>query len=538
MVLGNPHFPWRGRYRFTQAHLTIPGKYDVAGGMLLGSPVVNIGWNQHVAWTHTVSTAYRFTPYEYPTAAGSTSYMSSSGPKELDRQEVTVTVKREDGTLEEVVEDVYRTDEGYVLDDPTVLMGWTPASFFALREANAEHLRTLDVFHEMAKARNVRQLRDAHKTTGGMPWVNTMAADHNGDALYADFSVVPNVPNDLVERCATPVGRVLFEVAGLPALDGTRADGECAWRDDDDAPRPGIFGPANLPHTIRRDWVINANDSYWLPNPEQPLEGFARIIGCERCERTVRTRMVYRYVMDRLARGRRFTHGALQRVEHANRVFAAELARSDGDLQTVCEAAEGGRACEILAAWDGRSNVDSVGAHIFREFWLRTPAEPWEEPFDPEDPVGTPRNLDEGNDEVVAAMRDALAHLAEEGIPLDAALGDLQVAGDGGAPKIPVGGGMGETGNANVVVTRNPDENTDRPYPITYGSSHIQAVAFRKGGPKAATILTYGLATDPTSPFAADQTRLFSRERWVEFPWTLRAINADPNHTVKVVRQG
>ena len=67
MVLGNPHFPWRGRYRFTQFHLTIPGEYDVAGAGLIGSPVVNIGWNRNVAWSHTVSTAYRFTPYEYKT---------------------------------------------------------------------------------------------------------------------------------------------------------------------------------------------------------------------------------------------------------------------------------------------------------------------------------------------------------------------------------------------------------------------------------------------------------------------------------------
>ena len=67
MVLGNPHFPWRGRYRFTQQQLTIPGQYDVAGASLIGSPVVNIGWNKDVAWSHTVSTAYRFTPYEYQT---------------------------------------------------------------------------------------------------------------------------------------------------------------------------------------------------------------------------------------------------------------------------------------------------------------------------------------------------------------------------------------------------------------------------------------------------------------------------------------
>ena len=27
---------------------------------------MNIGWNKNVAWSHTVSTAFRFTPYEYP----------------------------------------------------------------------------------------------------------------------------------------------------------------------------------------------------------------------------------------------------------------------------------------------------------------------------------------------------------------------------------------------------------------------------------------------------------------------------------------
>lgn len=31
MLLGNPHFPWVGRYRFTQQQLTIPGRYNVAG---------------------------------------------------------------------------------------------------------------------------------------------------------------------------------------------------------------------------------------------------------------------------------------------------------------------------------------------------------------------------------------------------------------------------------------------------------------------------------------------------------------------------
>ena len=535
MILGNPHFPWQGRYRFTQAHLTIPGRYDVAGAALIGSPVINIGWNADVAWSHTVSTAYRFTPYEYRTVPGRpTTYLTTEGPRELERREVTVEVREDDGSIGAVTEDLYRTDEGYVLHAPEVLLSWTPVSVFALRDANAEHLRTLDTFHEMAKTDDVADLLAAQDRGAGMPWVNTIAADRAGATLYADHSVVPNVPDELVARCATPVGRVLFELAGLPALDGTRARGDCAWRTDPDAARPGILGPSHLPDTVRDDWVVNANDSHWLPNPAEPLEGFARIIGCERCERTVRTRMVYRYVLDRLAGtdglgpGGTVTHRQLEAFEHENRVFAAELSAQGDDLHQVCRSADGGRACEILADWDRRTNTDSVGAPVFREFFLRTPEDGrWEQPFDPARPVETPRDLAESNPEVVEAMRDALAFLEREGVPLDAPLGELQVAGDEGASPIPIGGGEGLTGNANVVVSRDPAANTDRPYPISYGSSHIQAVAFTDRGVDASTILTYGQSTDPSSPFAEDQTELFAGRRWVDFPFTPAEIRRD-----------
>nr|MBA2546472.1 penicillin acylase family protein [Solirubrobacterales bacterium] len=64
MVLHNPHFPWDGPERFYQSHLTIPGQVNVSGGSLFGVPLVLIGHNDNLAWTHTVSTAYRFTPFQ------------------------------------------------------------------------------------------------------------------------------------------------------------------------------------------------------------------------------------------------------------------------------------------------------------------------------------------------------------------------------------------------------------------------------------------------------------------------------------------
>src|SRR6476469_2481459 len=434
MLLGTPHFPWRGRYRFTQQQLTIPGKYDVAGASLIGSPVVNIGWNKDVAWSHTVSTAYRFTPYEYK-ATGPTSYVTDAGPQELQHRHVTVTVKKKDGSLGAEKEDLFRTAQGYVIDAPAVLMPWSATSIWAIRDANAEQLRTIDTFLDMAKAHDVRDLLRRQDAGGGMPWVNTTAADRNGDVLYADHSVVPNVPDSLADACMTPAGRVLEQLAGLPGLGGTYADSSCAWGTDADAERPGIFGPKNLPFEIRRDWVMNANDSYWLPNPKQPLEGYAGIIGCERCERTMRTRMVSHYVIDRLAKGKKESPASLRGHEHENRVMAGEVMRADGDLDTLCAETGETEACRALHDWDGHSNRASRGYAIFEEFIARLPAAGvWLTPFDANDPENTPRDLNTANPLLVKAMSDAIAALRDAKVPFDATWGSLQVAGDRGAP--------------------------------------------------------------------------------------------------------
>lgn len=228
---------------------------------------------------------------------------------------------------------------------------------------------------------------------------------------------------------------------------------------------------------------------------------------------------------DGLAKGRRVSPRTLRLFQHTKRVFGAELAREDDDLQDVCLAAEGGAACDVLSAWDGFSDTASVGTHLFQEFWQRVPAAPWEVAFDPADPMGTPRDLDEGNADVVAAMTDALAFLQGRGIAPGTPWGELQVAGDEGAPPIPIGGGDAVAGNANAVASRLPAANVDALSAVSYGSSHIQAIAFGDGGRvNARTILTYSQATDTTSPFSADQTRLFSRERWVRFPFTSKQV--------------
>ena len=534
MILGNPHFPWNGRYRFSQQQLTIPGSYNVAGASLIGSPVVNIGWNNNVAWSHTVSTAYRFTPYEYRTVGSPYTYLSANGVfKTLEKRTVNVTVKNSDGSLGTVTKTFYRTPQGYVIDAPASLMGWTPLSFFAIRDANGEQLRTIDTFLNMGKATTVRDLIKRQDAGGGMPWVNTTAADRYGDVVYADHSVVPNVPNSMANVCMTPIGRVIQQIAGLPALDGTLADSLCKWRTDLDAQRPGIFGPSRLPVAYRTDWVMNANDSYWLPNPAQRLTGFARIIGCENCKRTLRTKMVDQYVIDQLKVGK-ISPETLRGFEHQNRVRGAEV-MGTADLVKVCQAAAGGDACPVLAAWDRHSNIESVGTHIFEQFVTRLPKDGllggelyWKVPFNSADPLNTPRDLDETNGKVIKAMKDAIAFLRSKNVPMNATWGEVQVSGDRGAPAIPLGGGNGDqAGNANALASRGVLDNAGFLKPVTYGSSHIQAISFLPvGAVDAKTILTYGQSDDPTSLWSFDQTLMFSQKQWVSFPWTAAQITA------------
>ena len=56
VVLANPHFPWHGSERFWEMNVEVPGKYHATGAGIWGLPGINIGHNQDVAWTHTVST--------------------------------------------------------------------------------------------------------------------------------------------------------------------------------------------------------------------------------------------------------------------------------------------------------------------------------------------------------------------------------------------------------------------------------------------------------------------------------------------------
>lgn len=545
LLLGNPHFPWLGSERFFQAQLTIPGTMDVTGGSLLGVPIVLIGHTAAMAWSHTVSTAFRFTPFQLALVPGSpTTYLYDGTPTPMTARPVTVDT--ETGPMTRTL---YSTRYGPVL---TSLLGqpifpWTPTTAFAMGDANAPNFRYLNHFFEMNLAQSSTEVLDILKRNQGIPWVNTIAADDRGQALYADISVTPNVTDAKAQACNTPLGVVTFAALRLPVLDGSRS--ACNWGIDPDAIQPGTFGPSNMPALLRTDYVTNSNDSYWLSQPRQPLTGFARIIGDEGTARSLRTRSGLVMMEQQLAGGRRMSRQDMQDLLFADRQYGGELTRDA--VVAMCGSFPGSaapsssgptpvrNACTVLANWDVRDQLGSRGALLFRRFWTRALGVPdaalWRTSFSATDPVNTPRELNTNNPLVQQAFGDAIRDLDGASVPLDARLGDFQQDARPDGTVTPYHGGPGALGLFNVTeAVWSPT--AAYVGPLAEGSSFIQTVSFTGNGcPDARTILTYSQSTNPTSPNFADQTRLFAASGWVTDRFCQRDVLAGTLSTERLV---
>jgi acyl-homoserine-lactone acylase len=531
LLLGNPHFPWDGPERFYQTHLTIPGKLNVTGGSLFGVPLVLIGHTDKMAWSHTVSTARRFMIHELKLVPGSpTSYIHDGQVKQMKVDQVTIQVRGEDGKLTPQTRPLYSSHHGSIL---TSILGlpvfpWTAERAYAMFDANAENFRYLNHFWEINHAQSVQQVHKIEQKYQGIPWVNTIAADNKGNAYYADIGSIPNLTNDKLAACEVPLGVALRTAAAVFAIDGSRS--QCDMGEDPKAVAPGILGIDKNPFMFRKDHVSNMNDSYWLTNPKQPIEGFPTIIGPERTARTLRTRLGIRIIEQRLdgsdgRPGRKFTLNDMTWAVFNNRQYAGELWRDEAVAMCKEMGASVADACPALEGWNLRDDLDSKGAILARRFINRArtvQSGPFREPFDPNDPVNTPRGLNTENPQVRQALTDAVNDLRNAGIPLDAPLRGYQYELRGEKP-FPIHGGPGTDGVWNAI---NVSWSPPKGYPnIPHGSSFVQVVHFpKKGCPEHRTILTYSQSTNPNSKHFGDQTRLFSKKRWVNPPFCAAAL--------------
>ena len=527
LLLGNPHFPWSGVNRFWQMHLTIPGQLDVMGAATGNNPVVQIGFNKDVAWSHTVSTGKRFTLYELTLAANdATAYVVDGQTEKMTPRSVRIQVRNADGSVQEKVQTLWSTRWGPIVVVPRVGLNWTAKTAYALKDANVGNVRGYDTWLGFGRAHSVAEMRQAMANIG-LPWINTIAADRAGNAMYADVSVVPDVDAAQLERCApSKPAAALRGAAGLIVLDGSRS--ACDWQRDAKSAVPGLIPIERMPIAIRSDWVHNSNDSFFYTNPAQHFGAISPLVG-EAVLSRPRTRAGLQEIPELLALGK-VTPAAVQQRLFENRNFMASVVVPD--LIAACSAAPNAEAkdgCAALAGWNRRNEVDAKGAHLFREFWRNARGIPGVHRvgFNPQEPVATPAGL-KMDDPVVAskiweALTNAVKAVRTAGFALDATLGSVQRPAIT-EEAIALHGGDEIEGVLNNLGRQEPAGISNAGLRIDYGSSYIQTVTFDANGPVAQAILTYGQSTNPASPHANDQLRFFSRKEWPVLPFSAQDV--------------
>ncbi|TQF14527.1 acylase [Myxococcus llanfairpwllgwyngyllgogerychwyrndrobwllllantysiliogogogochensis] len=575
MVVANPHFPWEGELKLWESQLTVPGQLNVYGVGLLGVPAVLIGFNDNVAWTHTFSSGQRMTLYGLQLVPGNpTRYKYGTEERDMTARDITILVRLPEGSLTNITQRFYSSHYGPVIVIPGTAP-WTTQSVLSFRDTNLDNTQLVTQFVGMNRAKSLEEFQNVYANVQGIPWVNTMAADRAGNVWYTDATPTPNLTATAIGtwRAASsgldPATTAIWQSMGLVLLDGSNPENE--WRDAAGARGPGLVPFSGVPKLARRDFVFNANDSYWLANPSQPLTGFSPLHGLEGVGQTPRTRMnAVLLTEENGASGSdyKFTVAELENAILGNRGMTAELlrdqlvARCTGKTTvqyntTLVDIRQG---CAALATWDLRYDVGSRGAALWREFSGHFSMGAlsnggtgtlFANPFNVAQPIATPNTLAAepaaGTDPTMLALAAAVYRLQVAGIPVDAPLGDSQYTTRVDGKKIPIHGGGSYDGTANVVSwgtlkSTTPDSDfsavrgtqllnsrtnlTNTGYVINNGSSFIMAMEFTDTGVNGRAVLTYSESSDKNSPYFSDQTELFSNKQWRPIVFTEEAIAA------------
>jgi acyl-homoserine-lactone acylase len=532
VVLANPHFPWHGGERFWEMNVEIPGQYHAMGAGIWGLPGINIGHNQDVAWTHTVSTNTTIT-FWYLSGIKVTDYYYNGKRVAMKKRNVTVEAL-EHGELVPHTRTLY-----YSVYGPVIWEGGLP---IAVKDANANNLRGVNQWLAISKAENASQVIESERAIQGVPWVNTIGADDEGNAFYSEIVVASSLTKAFVasKKCNLDPGSLTGPFLGT---------GECELPESPGATESGILAGSDEPSLIRKDYVENSNNSFWLANANSPLTGFSPALGGEEENPGMRAQTGIDMVAQRMGTYNSgvptdgisptpgFTAETMQASWTKFRSLPAE--RALPGLREICENAvseEGGvidgvnvsGACPVLNDYGATASLDDKGGWLFQEWFEHAPngqADFWIHPWTATEPVYTPNTLKTSLQASKEALATAVSSMEARGIPLDASIGEVQRAPQAGAAPMP---GCLEGDGCYAAIGSSFPTPTSKQAEVTGGTSIVMFTELQAGHePLSKALLAYSQSEDPTSAYYEDQTQRFSKNEWITLPWTPASVAED-----------
>ncbi len=179
----NSHQPWSGPVAWYEVHLKSNEGLNIVGGLFPGSPVVFVGHNQNLGWSHTVNRPDLIDVYELQIhPENKNKYLFQGRWEELEVSKAILPVKIFGPLSWKFKKEILWSVHGPVIRNDS--------GTFAIRYSGYGEIRQVEQWFRMNKSKNLNDFVNAMEMLA-LPMFNTLYADKDGNIYYVYNALLP-----------------------------------------------------------------------------------------------------------------------------------------------------------------------------------------------------------------------------------------------------------------------------------------------------------------------------------------------------------
>ena len=459
----NSHQPWTGPVAWYEAHLHSEEGWNMNGGLFPGSPVIFVGHNENIGWSHTVNSPDLIDVYELEIhPEDKNRYYIHGSWEELEVREARITVKLWGPFKWTIKRETLWSVHGPVIRNPH--------GTYAVRFSGYGEIRQVEQWFRMNKSRNLEDFGEAMSMLA-LPMFNTIYADKNGNLYYVYNALLPirgsgnyDWKGIVPGNTAYTMWREYFPFDELPQVVN---------------PESGFLQNCNSTPFLATNGNDNPDKSFYPQNLGIELFQTNRALRVHETfgsDKSITREEFYQYKFD--------TKYSRQSVMAVNlKKFLTEASSKDPDIN---------KALELLRNWDLDTDSSSTATHLAIRA-IRPQFNPAKYEYDAE--------------KIMDRLKKAVSWLNENFGRLDVKWGDIQRLQRGKTD-------LSLSGGPDILRAVYSKEKDDR-YVGIAGDCFYEIVEWDlDGNVSAKSIHQFGTATqDTNSIHYDDQAQLFARHQ-------------------------
>ena len=456
----NTHQPLDGPTSWYEAHLVSEEGTNIIGATFAGAPCILTGTNENLGWTHTVNYPDKTDIFQLE-MVDRKNYRFDNQILKLKTYKAKAYIKIL-GIPIRVKKKYYESIYGPTLKNKN--------GFYSVRTASLFHIRGLEQWWKMNKAKNFTEFYDILKMNQ-IPGYNIGYADKNDTIFYISNGIIPK-RNDAYNWKTIVPGNTK----------------KTLWNK--------YYNTEELPQVIspKSGYVYNANHSPFKStsieeNPDP--NDFAKNMNFELYDNN-RSKRIFELINSYQS----INYNDFKEIKY-DHTFPTPFHYNFMDVNKIMDMLpedypEIKDLLTQIQEWDRKTNIESIGAGTYAMFYYSL------DKYYRKNYIN--RNF--GKDIIAQALKDVKERMIKYFKTTKVKLGDYQKLVRGNK-EIPI------WGMPDVITAMNANNYKNGKIRVTHGESYIQFAKFSKKGTEIESIISYGSSDHENSEHYSDQMNIY-----------------------------